>query len=182
MTSFEPGHSCCTHYHSICKCTSVGCPVSPPVYELAEPISTQSPLKCRDVTSDDQNVVWELLLQYRQSLVQDHTRLYTSITACTGFSVALIDSVVEHLSNIFDQAYIMHNLPVFKKEHGQEILRVVHKVFSDFELCETTVTPVQLVMPDVDFTGYFDSEDEPEHMLESSSSAESGFSVLHSSD
>lgn len=183
VTSAEPGHSCCTYCHSICKCISVGCPVSVPVYEFPEQMSTQSPLKFRDVTSHNQTMVRELLHQYRQSLVQDHTRLYTSITACTGFSVALIDSVVDHLSHIFDLTYVLQNLPVFRKEHGQEILRIVHTVFGDFELTETTVTHVQPVMPDVDFTGYFDSEDdEPEHMLKSSSSAESGFSVLRSSD
>lgn len=183
IASVEPGHSCCTHCHSVCKCTSVGCPVSLPVYELPEPNPTQTHVKRRDVTSDDHNLVRDLLFQYRQSLVHDHTRLYTSVTACTGFSVALIDSVVEHLAYIFGLTYIMQNLPVFKKEHGQEILRVVHKVFRDFELCEEAVTSVSLVMPDVDFTGYFDSEDdESGHVLITSSSAESGFSVLKGSD
>lgn len=129
VKTVKPGHSCCTYCHSLCKCGTAGCSVSPPRYELSEQIWL--PSKCRQVTSDDQDFVRDLLLKYRNSLIQENTHLYTNVTACTGFSNTLIDSVVEHLSKIFHHTYILQNLPMFKTEHGYEILRITHEVFDD---------------------------------------------------
>ena len=53
----------------------------------------------------------------------------------------------------------MHYLPVFKKQHGQEILRIMYEVFRDFEFCESAEHPDDTFMPDMDFTGYFDGEE-----------------------
>lgn len=47
-----------------------------------------------------------MLEEYRSSLVNDTARLFTSRSACTGFSTELIEAVVEHSKHIFDLAYI----------------------------------------------------------------------------
>lgn len=126
--SVEPGHHCCTYCHSVCKCNSARCAVPVPNYEDLQEIS--SPVQYRKVTSEDQELIRDLLHKYMESLVIEITLWYTTATACTGFSTELIDSVVEHCIAIFDHKYIMNNLPVFKKQHMQEILRILQVVGS----------------------------------------------------
>lgn len=178
-SSVEPGHFCCTYCHSICKCSSDSCSVKTPNYEMSEQIP--SPVKCRQVSLDEQGLVRELLEKYRDSLIPPDEHLYTNASFCTGFSNVLIESVIESVHEIFDITYIMQNLPVFDINHGQEILKIVHKVFEDFDLCKFPDTPEELYLqPDIDFTGYFDVEDEDDET--SLSSIESGLSVLPISD
>lgn len=54
----------------------------------------------------------------------------------------------------------MQNLPVFQTEHGYEILRIIHEVFDDFDFCEPEDTSADFAMPDIDYTCYFDVEDQ----------------------
>ena len=177
----EPGHHCCTYCHSVCKCNSAGCTVPLPNYEELQDISSSH--LCRKVTSEDKELIRDLLQKYRGSLVAESAHWYTSATAGTGFSSELIDAVVEHCSAIYHLKYIMHNLPGFKKQHGQEILRIMYEVFGDFEFCESAEHADDTFMPDMDFTGYFDGEEgEHEDMLSACSSSESGFSLLKSSE
>lgn len=178
-SSVEPGHSCCTYCHSICKCNSDSCSVEIPNYEMPKQIP--SSVKCRQVTLDEQGLVRELLDNYRESLIPPDEHLYTHASFCTGFSNVLIESVVESICEIFDITYVMQNLPVFDIKHGLEILQIVHKVFQDFDLCKYPDTPEEpFLQPDIDFKGYFDLEDEDDE--KSLSSIESGFSVLPISD
>lgn len=71
------------------------------------------------ITPEDKLLIRDLLHNYRSSLLQDHTDLYTVDTACTGFGDELIDAVLEHCTQIFDLNFIIHNLPVFKLEHAK---------------------------------------------------------------
>lgn len=179
VSSVEPGHSCCTYCHSICKCSSDSCSEATPNYEMPKQIP--SPVKCRKVTLDEQGLVRELLEEYRDSLIPPDEHLYTNASFCTGFSNVLIESVVENVSEIFDITYVMQNLPVFNIKHGQEILQIIHQVFEDFDLCEFPDTAEEPYLPpDIDFTGYFDVEDED--FEKSLSSIESGLSELPISD
>lgn len=76
---------------------------------------------------------------------------------------------------------VMQNLPVFDIKHGQDILRIVHKVFKDFDVCEFPDIPEKpYLSPDMDFPVYFDVEDEDAET--SLSSIESGLSMLPLSD
>lgn len=177
----EPGHFCCTSCHSLCTCNAGGCAVPAPKYELLQEIST--PVKCRNVTPEEQGLLRDLLEKYRKSLLLENTQLYTMKTACTGFGTDLINLVLEHSNEIFDFTYIMQNLPVFNKQHAQEILKIIHEVFGDFEYSVSVMPQDSFLLPDVDYTGYFDEEDgEFDHVLTPHSSSVSGLSVLISSD
>lgn len=68
---------------------------------------------------------------------------------------------------------------MFSKEHAQGILRVL---FEDFPHTELDKSLGDFLVPDQDFIGYFDEEDTDQNTLSTSSSAESGLSLLKSSD
>lgn len=159
VCSVEPAHSCCTYCHTVCNCSSDGCSVPQPSFEMAKQIPP--PIKRREVTLQQQGEVSELLHKYRISLIPADEHLYTNVAFCTGFSNVLIDSVLECLPIIFDLAYVMNSLPVFDTVHGQKILEIVHEVFLDFDLCEFPVLPEEkYTPPDLHFTGYFDDDDD----------------------
>ncbi|XP_055053684.2 ATP-dependent DNA helicase RecQ-like [Misgurnus anguillicaudatus] len=176
--SVVPGHLCCSYCHSVCLCSHGGCDSALPVYELSHDV--QVTVKSRKVTEDHQKLIKDLLYRYKLSLVQ-HTHLYTNSTNCTGFSNELIDCVLERSAEIFDITFIMDNLPVFSKRHGQTILKVFFDIFGDFEYTDVDLPAEDIVVPDQDYTGYFDEDSQPDN-LSLCSSFESGFTQLRSSD
>ncbi|XP_028441999.1 putative ATP-dependent DNA helicase Q1 [Perca flavescens] len=174
-TSVEPGHLCCTYCHSVCSCASEVCGELIPKHELLEP-DVFIDLKCRAVTEDDKTLVRDMLEEYRSSLVNDTARLFTSRSACTGFSTELIEAVVEHSKHIFDLAYIITNLPVFRARHAREILLVISEVFGDIELdIEPTSHKDSFTEPDIDYTGYFDEDEDSSEMGTQHSSTDSDY-------
>lgn len=98
VSSVEPGHSCCTYCHSLCKCNSDCCSVPKPNFEIPKQIP--SPVKCRNVTLEEQGLVRQLLEEYRDSLIAPGEHLYTNASFCTGFSNVLIYSVLESLCDM----------------------------------------------------------------------------------
>ena len=70
-------------------------------------------------TEDHKELIRDLLYRYKLSLVQ-HIHLYTNSTDCTGFSNELINCALERSAEIFDLTFIMDNLPMFSKRHGQK--------------------------------------------------------------
>lgn len=173
--SVLPGHLCCSYCHSVCSCSSAGCDVALPEYELPQE-NTHVAVKTRVVTEDQRQMIRDLLYRYKLSLVQN-MHLYTNSSDCTGFSNELIECVLEHCTDIFDLPFIMENLPVFCKRHGEKILSVFFKVFGDFEYTEVDQPAEDIVVPDQDYTGYFDSDSEA-NVSSQWSSQESGFSLL----
>lgn len=180
-TSVDPGHLCCTHCHSVCSCEPEGCGDPTPKYEHFQ-WEVSSPDKSRMVTPEDKLLIRDLLHNYRSSLLQDNTHLYTVDTACTGFGDELIDAVLEHCAQIFNLNFIIQNLPVFKLEHAKEILRIMYEVFDDIKQSQTILYDDTVVQVDMDYTGYFDEEHEDDQIQSSPSSLESGLSVLRISD
>lgn len=125
-------------------------------------------------------MIRDLLYRCKLSLVQ-HIHLYTNSTDCTGFSNELINCVLERSAEIFDLTFIIDNRPAFSKRHGQKILSFFFYIFGDFEYAEVDLPAEDIVVPDQDYTGYFDDESEPD-TLSLCSSLESEFSLLRSSD
>ncbi|XP_015255333.1 PREDICTED: probable Werner syndrome ATP-dependent helicase homolog 1 [Cyprinodon variegatus] len=158
-TSLEPGHLCCTYCHSMCSCSSGVCVEPTPKHESVERNVSTNPLRSREVTEEDKTVIRACLQQYRRTLVPD-LPLITNKTLCTGFGTELIEAAVEHSPYIFDLAYITNHLPVFTARHASEILLVISEVFGDFEYIEPTLPEESFTEPDIDFTGYFDEQDE----------------------
>lgn len=135
----------------------------------------------RSATTDDTEVLRELLEQFQSTLIEEGTHLYTSTTACTGFGPELIDAVIEHRTDIFDVDYIMKHLPVFKMQHAQHILRILNEVFDDVENCPAAlVTPAKRPPLDVDYSGYVDEEESDMDQTHTPStwSSESGVTAL----
>lgn len=176
--SVLPGHLCCSYCHSVCLCSSAGCDLAIPEYEMSPDV--HATVKSRKVTEDHKELIRDLLYRYKLSLVE-HIHLYTNSTDCTGFSNELIDCALERSAEIFDLTFIMDNLPVFSKRHGQKILKVFFDIFGDFEYTDVDLPAEDIVVPDQDYTGYFDDESDPD-TLSLCSSFESGFTHLRSSD
>lgn len=71
----EPGHFCCIYCHSLCTCNAGSCAVPAHKYKLLqEEIST--PVKCRKVTPEEQELIIDLLEKYRESLVLENTVIH----------------------------------------------------------------------------------------------------------
>lgn len=87
-SNVEPGHLCCTYCHTV---TSGTCAEPTPNYEQDQdkPVS----LRSRQVNVNDKSSIAELLNDYRASLINSSSHLYTSHAACTGFSQDLVDAV-----------------------------------------------------------------------------------------
>ncbi|XP_063041289.1 probable ATP-dependent DNA helicase RecS [Engraulis encrasicolus] len=160
-TSLEPGHLCCTYCHSTCLCSAGACVEPAPKCESAQPHVQTTPLRSRDVTEEDRDLMRECLHDYMHSLVPN-VPLFTSKSLCTGFGEELIEEAVKHSPYIFDINYITNNLPVFSLRHAQEILLIVSEVFGDFEYTEQTLPDEKFEEPDLYFTGYFDEPDDEE--------------------
>lgn len=94
-----------------------------------------SPVKCRQVTLDEQGLVRELLEKHKDSIIPLDEQLYTNASLCTGFSNVLIETVVEKLLCVKYLTSLMScRIYLFNIRHGQEILRIADKVFGDFDL------------------------------------------------
>ena len=176
-TSVEPGHLCCTFCHSLCSCAGDACCEPTPNYELVESeTEVCAELKSREVTDEDKATLKDLLEEYMASLTESSARLFTNKSASTGFSSVLIKEVLKHSANIFDLAYILEILPVFGSQHGREILIIFNEVFRDveidFEPCSAAYTLAEL---DLNYTGYFDDDEEFSDMATPHSSPESEY-------
>lgn len=171
-TSITPSHLCCTFCQSQCICENDSCPEPIPSYEsfADKPFI---PLRSRNVTPANKQLVRDLLEEYMCSLGAQVEHAFTSKALCTGFSTELIDAVVEHSAHIFDIDYIINSLPVFKLEHAREILLILSEVFGDFEY--THVASPEEPLPDLDlyFRGYYDERDDDSDMATQHSSRDS---------
>ena len=194
-TSVEPGHLCCTYCHSICSCPSEVCEELKPNYEMVQPdeVATRS----RQVLPEHRVLIREKLEVYQSSLVPQNAHLFTSKIGCTGFGTELIDAVLQHSPKIFDLAYIRLNIPVFFDRYAKKILKIIGDVFHDIDGIEdletSDLSPLELPVPDMYYTGYFDESDDVDQMhnadIERSSSGSgmslsgiSGVSEMNSTD
>lgn len=151
----EPGHQCCTFCHTVCSCTSGTCTEPTPNYEQIpdQPVCVIS----RQVDEKERSFIADLLNDYRSSLINSSTHLYTSHAACTGFSTELVDSVLASCEHIFDLSYIINNLPVFQLDHAKEILYIIADVFGDVDV--QSELDESFSGPDLYFSNYFDDDD-----------------------
>ena len=156
--SVQPGHQCCTFCHSMCSCSPGTCAEPIPNYEATQ--SKTVSLRSRQVSEKDKSLIADLLNDYRTSLINSSTHLYTSQEACTGFSQELVVSVLNHCQYIFDLQYVIVNLPVFKLDHAKEILNIIIEVFGDVDVDVQSVLSESLDEPDLYYGTYFDDADD----------------------
>lgn len=156
-SNVNPGHLCCTYCHTVCACSSGTCTEPTPTYEQLE--SKEVSLRSRKVSDKDKSAIADLLDDYRAKLISSSPNLVTSFAACTGFSQELVDAVLSHCEHIFDLAYIMNNLPVFRLEHGKEIMIIIADVFGDFDVDVQSGLADSFCEPDLYLSNYFDNDD-----------------------
>ena len=78
------------------------------------------------------------------------------------------------VEDIFDLAYIVSNL--FKARHARKILLVISEVFGDIELdIEPTSQEESFTEPFIDYTGYFDEDEDLSEMGTQHSSTDSDY-------
>lgn len=111
----------------------------------------------RQVDEKDRSFIADLLNDYRSSLINSSTHLYTSHAACTGFSTDLVDSVLASCEHIFDLSYIINNLPVFQLDHAKEILYIIADVFGDVDM--QSELDESFSGPDLYISNYFNDDD-----------------------
>lgn len=125
IKSLDVAHNCCSNCAMNCNCGN--CDVF--AHEQERDTRPASPSATRHVTDDDKECVREAFLEIRRSIPQSCSAL--GETSSHGFSLELIDSIVEHCDKLFNIHDINNFLPVFSTKHGLKILEVLDEIFSD---------------------------------------------------
>ena len=129
-------HSCCMNSHRKCHCIEPEqCSVPLLMYSTVGNVNHEGPAetaRIRKTTQDQKTLLKELLIDYQSSLTSDGSYFF-SAESTTGFTDALIAATIQKCKYIFDLDYVVANLPVFKLEHGGEILHMVKDVFEDID-------------------------------------------------
>ena len=84
----------------------------------------------RPVTEDNKAVLYFALLELRDSQSMPESLTFDK-TLSHGFSVELIQDLVERCSEIFTVEDILCSFPVFAVVHAMRILEVFHEIFDD---------------------------------------------------
>lgn len=127
----KPPHSCCSNCCSncckICVCGENGC-VLPnlPFLVEGECSETQVLKRSRMLTSRDKEELREGLIE-----LKDHIEGHGPLFECTGFSVELIEDIIEQSQFIFTLEDLMKASPVFSLQHAIAVLELFAEMFQD---------------------------------------------------
>ncbi|XP_078575413.1 ATP-dependent DNA helicase RecQ-like [Branchiostoma floridae x Branchiostoma japonicum] len=141
---FSPGHLCCSVCHRSCTCGSGSdCKEPVPVSDSVGGVKTEQRWLTRSVDQRQKDVLREALYEYRDSLVQEK-KLLVSVDLTTGFTLDLIESVVEECPYIFDAKYVYDNIEsVCTTDQARIIADIVKKVFDDGSDIDTMIDYIQ---------------------------------------
>lgn len=128
-------HSCCIVCHRQCQCGEKECEVALPVFYSCETSEDdQKPQMVRQVQTYQKEELKELLNDYKSEQVAQCPVYLLPSETTTGFSDALIKSMLERCQYISSVEDILKLTPVFKRQHALDILHMVRDVFQDFEI------------------------------------------------
>jgi len=82
---------------------------------------------CKSITEMQHNLLYERLHAYRDSL-GDSRSCVGSVTFSTGFSVELIEMVIESCGRLDSIDTVLRTLPVFSEENAKVIIDIVKDV------------------------------------------------------
>lgn len=154
-------HDCCVVCHSKCQCLGESCGVELPSFESVNSDANKfRQQKKRTVQAYQKEELKELLEDYQKRLNKKCAGYVLSSETTTGFSVALIKSVLKTCKYIFSVDDVADLNPVFTRKHAVDILYMVRDVFEDFDLDMSCDLNTEEDLPfcfDLDYGGIYES-------------------------
>jgi len=128
-------HDCCIICHAQCSCSDSGCQVEQPSF-LSDTSQQQRERKTMKVSKQHKEELRELLADYQKQLEKSCPAYFKCMSSqsTTGFSNALIKSVLKNLMGIFCLEDLLELTPVYKTSHAVDIMFMIKDVCEDFEL------------------------------------------------
>ena len=125
-----PDHTCCDFHQRHCECNE--CKVN--CVEVTE--ETTQPEKnvkdtclytsCKILLTDiEKEVLHDALVNYRLSLHGSGPSCVGGVSLATGFSMDLIDMIVQNADELTSVKEIKARLPIFSDEHAKAILAII---------------------------------------------------------
>lgn len=159
----EPSHDCCSNCKASCKCSGEVCTDEPLPFEesIVEISQVQTVTYTRSVSETDKSVLYSALLDLKAS--QSADSLPFDKTVSHGFSVQLIQDIVQRCAEIFSIEDIISSFPVFAVGHAVGIIEVFQEIFGDIPNYDD-ILPLYTTNPSSteqlpDYLGYFDIYD-----------------------
>ncbi|CAB4011422.1 Hypothetical predicted protein [Paramuricea clavata] len=160
-----PGHDCCSHCHSQCKCDGDSCTVPVPSHESEQDVTSnvcKNPVLVRSVTLDDKSDL--------KSALEELAEMFNSqgsIVLNTEDQTGIIEDLVRQSTSIFTVKDIVQNFPILSLQHVIKILEVFNEIFEDIECVDEILTnlihDVQFEqhsnIPDIESAPFEDAED-----------------------
>lgn len=132
-----PEHMCCDNHQCACdECLLSDIAMLFDTLEdsndvaLAFPISKDTGQVSRSLTEQEEAMIRKQLEEYRSTLHGSGRTCVDSIALATGFSLELIDQVVEQAISMKSPEDVLSSLPVFSSEHARKIFEIVSQVLS----------------------------------------------------
>lgn len=136
IKSLEPGHICCSHCATSCKCEGESCNYSP-IYTTMVENTTPPPFLTRSVCEDDKKDLRSSLEELRCEMSASKS-LFDPIIA-HGFSEELTDDVVESCALLFTVDDIWNKCAVYSVGHAVAILEIIQEIFLDIPNFDETM-------------------------------------------
>ena len=129
ITSAKPAHGCCKNCARNCRCSGLGCSVSPPVFELEHVVRVHQPTLTRPICTNDKEDLCEALHEVIKGIIP--TMNFLSEDVDPNYAEHVVDAIVENSHSIFTVMDITEHIPVFAVQHALKILEVFNEIFED---------------------------------------------------
>ena len=136
--------------------------------------------KKRTVSKEQKLLLNELLVDHQQFIAGQCQSYFLPPECCTGFTAMLIRTVLKKCNYIFKIEDVLELVPVYKKEHGIEILFMIRDVFEDIEVdYDIVAVTAQTAFTDYDleYVGEYESPDSFESDSDPDQSADASSGV-----
>lgn len=132
----DGGHNCCDHHRNICKCELCKEAVSKP--QTLHECDADSELSAATtiqiaISQEHRDLIRKNLISYREGLGSSRSCV-GNISLSTGFSLQLIDKVMENIENLHSVDAILSSLPVFSEENARVIFEIIQGVLAKLQV------------------------------------------------
>ena len=135
-----PDHLCCDFHEQRCRCYDCLLSSASSMFErnaisdkdkstptCGSEALTDTPHTTALSSEQKANLI-ERLVNYRHSLHGSGKSCVGSVSLCTGFSIALINLVVEHASELSSIEEVKSKLPIYDNDHAVVIFQILNTV------------------------------------------------------
>ena len=133
--NYIPEHVCCDIHAEMCKCdecvlhaTSEVLKQVSSVGDQVEKVSLSETEVTSDLSVEKKMLLRDRLVDFRQSLHGSGRSCVGSVSLCTGFSMELVEEVVQNANDYKSVEDIYTKLPIFDVDHAMSIFTILEDV------------------------------------------------------